>query len=286
MDKLISIVLPTYNGSKFIRTSIDSCLKQTYTHFELIIVNDCSTDDTEEIVKSYDDARIVYLKNEINQRLPKSLNIGFSRAKGEFFTWTSDDNYFADDALEKMLKEMEATSADLVCAPYHTIDEDNRITGSREVGPLENILLDNIVKACFLYKREVHETLGGYQPNLFLVEDYDFWIRTVFQGFRLSFLKEKLYYYRFHEASLTESRRKDIARALYHLLDSHIPNFINSTQERFVTAEVYLRMAKTATGIPGLNSKKYLKAAVKENFFIVYNNIFMKTAAKAIFKNI
>lgn len=283
MDKLISIVLPTYNGSKFIRASIDSCLKQTYTHFELIIVNDCSTDDTEEIVKSYDDARIVYLKNEINQRLPKSLNIGFSRAKGEFFTWTSDDNYFADDALEKMLKEMEATSADLVCAPYHTIDEDNRITGSREVGPLENILLDNIVKACFLYKRKVHETLGGYQPNLFLVEDYDFWIRTVFQGFRLSFLKEKLYYYRFHEASLTESRRKDIARALYHLLDIHIPKFINSTQERFVTAEVYLRMAKTATGIPGLNSKKYLKAAVKENFFIVFNNIFIKTAAKNLF---
>lgn len=286
MNKLISIVLPTYNGSKFIRASIDSCLKQTYTHFELIIVNDCSTDDTEEIVKSYDDARIVYLKNEINQRLPKSLNIGFSRAKGEFFTWTSDDNYFADDALEKMLKEMEATSADLVCAPYHTIDEDNRITGSREIGPLENILLDNIVKACFLYKRKVHETLGGYQPNLFLVEDYDFWIRTVFQGFKLSFLKEKLYYYRFHEASLTESRRKDIARALYHLLDTHIPKFINSTQERFVTAEVYLRQAKTATGIPGLNSKRYLKAAVKENFFIVSNKTFIKTAAKAIFKNI
>lgn len=283
MDKLISIVLPTYNGSKFIRASIDSCLKQTYIHFELIIVNDCSTDDTEQIVKSYDDPRIVYVKNETNQRLPKSLNIGFSRAKGEFFTWTSDDNYFAEDALEKMMKEMEATSADLVYAPYYTIDEDNSITGSREVGPMGNILLDNIVKACFLYKRKVHETLGGYQPNLFLVEDYDFWIRTVFQGFILSFLKEKLYYYRFHEDSLTESRRKDIARALYHLLDTHIPKFINSKQERFVTAEVYLRLAKTATGIPELNSKRYLKAAVKENFFIVFNNIFIKTAAKNLF---
>lgn len=284
MNKLVSIVLPTYNGSKFIRASIESCLNQTYTNFELIIVNDCSTDDTEAVIKSYHDERIIYLKNETNQRLPKSLNIGFAAAKGEFFTWTSDDNYFADDALEKMVNELDSTAADLVCGPYYTVDNENNITGSREVGPMEDILLDNIVKACFLYRREVHEKLDGYKPDLFLVEDYDFWIRTVYHGFKLSFLTEKLYYYRFHDGSLTENRRKDIAKALYGLLEYHLPRFEKSNFADMVNAHVYLRMAKIATGIDGLDGMKYLRKSFLQDKKVGYHIDFLKTILNSIKK--
>lgn len=92
----VSIVLPTFNGSKYIKQSVESVLSQTFTDFELIIVNDCSTDDTLSICNELKelDSRITIISNETNKKLPASLNIGFRRAVGEYFTWTSDDNLF------------------------------------------------------------------------------------------------------------------------------------------------------------------------------------------------
>ena len=101
----VSIVLPTYNGSAFITEAIDSILNQTFSDFELIIVNDCSTDNTFQLCKDYaqKDKRIKLISNSTNLKLPASLNVGFSYATGEYFTWTSDDNYYKDNAIEKMV---------------------------------------------------------------------------------------------------------------------------------------------------------------------------------------
>src|SRR5437899_2495400 len=101
---VISIVLPTYNGSKYIRASIESCLAQTFRDFELIIVNDCSTDDTAKIIGEYveKDPRIKIIHNQFNKKLPLSLNTGFDIAAGIYHTWTSDDNYYAPNALENL----------------------------------------------------------------------------------------------------------------------------------------------------------------------------------------
>ena len=90
----VSIVLPTYNGARYLKSSVESCLNQTHKNIELVIVDDCSTDETPDIVRSYNDPRIRYVRNETNQRLPRSLNIGFALATGDYLTWTSDDNEF------------------------------------------------------------------------------------------------------------------------------------------------------------------------------------------------
>lgn len=104
MEELISIVLPVYNGEKYLRESIDSVLAQTYKNWELLIVDDCSTDSSAAIAKEYasKDRRIYYYRNENNLRLPRNLNKGFRLAKGDYLTWTSDDNKFKPMALEKM----------------------------------------------------------------------------------------------------------------------------------------------------------------------------------------
>src|SRR3989304_1114440 len=99
----VSIVLPTYNGARYIRQSIDSCVHQTYRNIELIIVDDASTDNTPEIIASYKDERIKYFRHEKNMGLPHALNAGFAEANGDCLTWTSDDNYYAKEAIEKML---------------------------------------------------------------------------------------------------------------------------------------------------------------------------------------
>jgi glycosyltransferase involved in cell wall biosynthesis len=208
---VISIVLPTYNGSKYIRKSIDSCLAQTFTDFELIIVNDCSTDNTLSIAEEYahKDNRVKVINNEFNKKLPLSLNEGFSQAKGRYFTWTSDDNYYAPDALKTMVEVLEKDPAiDLVYTDYYLIDENDHVFGTRifnDVNKSFNKWLG--CGACFLYKRKVHEANNGYNPAAFLIEDYDFFVRA-YMKFSFYYLRTpELYYYREHGGSLTAAHK-------------------------------------------------------------------------------
>ena len=97
--------MPAYNASRFLRVAIDSILCQTFTDFELIIINDGSTDNTEEIIRSYTDPRIVYIKNEINLKLIKTLNKGIDAAKGEFIARMDSDDQARPTLLETELAE-------------------------------------------------------------------------------------------------------------------------------------------------------------------------------------
>jgi len=204
---LISIVLPTYNGSKYIAQSIESCLQQTYPNFELIIVDDCSTDNTPDIVHGFaqKDNRIRYIRNEKNKKLPLSLNTGFEAAGGKYFTWTSDDNYYAPTALAEMVKVLESDNAyGLVYANYTTIDDNGKVTGTLSFGDVNASMVTwKGCGACFLYHAGIHHQLKGYDASAFLIEDYDFFIRalTITRFYYLN--RTDLYFYRLHAQSLT-----------------------------------------------------------------------------------
>ena len=129
MDKpnpVISIVLPVYNGQRYVKDSIASCLNQTLTDFELIIVDDCSQDRTPAIVDEFAqmDTRVKVIRNKQNRKLPASLNVGFARARGSYHTWTSDDNVYAPTALKEMLVYLQThPHLDAVYCDYIKIDE-------------------------------------------------------------------------------------------------------------------------------------------------------------------
>lgn len=211
LNSLISIVLPIYNGEKYMRQSIDSVINQTYKNWELIIIDDCSSDNTPTIAKEYaeNDNRIRYYRNETNLKLPRGLNRGFSLSKGDYLTWTSDDNMYLPNALEVMLNTLVENKVELVYASYDIIDENDERIGET-IAPEDSkraILAWNCVGACFLYTRRVYEEIGEYNPDLFLVEDYEFWIRVCskFEGIAI---KEKLYRYRSHSGNLTSTARE------------------------------------------------------------------------------
>lgn len=127
-EVLVSIVLPVYNGEKFLKQSIESVLKQTHKNLELIIVNDCSTDNSLSIANSFEkqDPRVKVISNQVNQKLPESLNIGFRNANGDYYTWTSDDNWYEPTAIEDMLNYLlEKNDKDMVCADMTVIHEDD-----------------------------------------------------------------------------------------------------------------------------------------------------------------
>jgi len=199
----VSIVLPTYNGAKYLRQSIDSCLNQTYGNIEMIIVDDASMDETPQIIRSYQDERIKYIRHDKNKRLPHALNTGFSKATGDYLTWTSDDNYYAEDAIESMIVSLQTNKTiDFVYANYFIINGNGEVLQSIRVGPTKKLKEENCIGPCFLYRRKVYEVIGGYNPDEFLAEDYEYWIR-VFKRFKMQNLDKFIYWHRLHPQSLT-----------------------------------------------------------------------------------
>jgi glycosyltransferase involved in cell wall biosynthesis len=202
--KLVSIVLPVYNGARFLRQSIDSCLQQTYRHIELIIVDDGSEDNSIDIVKSYHDDRIKLICHQTNQKLPAALNTGFGHARGVYLTWTSHDNYYEPTAIAEMVSFLEENShIHFVFANNYLVDEADHILRLIKAGPVEQIAEKSCVGGCFLYKRTVYEKVGPYNERTFLAEDYDYWLRALTAGFTLAHLDLPLYFYRWHADSLS-----------------------------------------------------------------------------------
>ena len=209
---MISVVLPVYNGEDSLKKSIDSVLGQTHTDLELIIVNDCSTDGTSAIISEAmeRDKRIRRIDNQTNQKLPNSLNIGFSHAKGEYFTWTSHDKMYHKDALKMMYEALENDEKiGMVYCDFVAIDvNDREIAVYRQDEP-ECLAWKNPVGACFLYRKEVAQKVGDYDKDLFLAEDYEYWLR-IWEVSKIVHLPQILYYYRQHQKSLTETRKQEI----------------------------------------------------------------------------
>jgi len=259
----VSIVLPVYNGEKYIRESIDSILAQSFTDWELLVVDDCSVDGTAEILKEYMsvDSRISVIHNAVNQKLPRSLNIGFSRAKGEYLTWTSDDNRYLPDAIGVMAEYLDKNlTAVTVRSDYYIVDEfGKRIRESMPYSDFD-MYKWNCVGACFLYRRKVLETIGGYEPDMFGVEDYDYWLRILEKFETIHSIRRKLYEYREHDrrlgvtkrhmvaCNLTKLRRiyeekifcllkehkKELCRMYYEMLP--VETFSGKFKERFINA--------------------------------------------------
>lgn len=231
----VSIVLPSYNGARYIRESIDSILRQTYTDWELIIIDDCSDDCTLEIAQEYEDqdSRIRVVHNEINMKLPNSLNIGFSYADGKYLTWTSDDNMYLPDALAVMADRLESTDAVMVCADEYAVNDDGARRWDTALSYKDDELCrKNTVGACFLYRREVYDRIGGYDADLFCVEDYDYWMRVKEQFGRIERIESVLYQYRYHEASLSSMKKEKIRQALIKLRRKHLDYILDELKDR------------------------------------------------------
>lgn len=210
---LVSVVLPVYNGARYVAASIESALAQSYRELELIVVDDGSTDETSRIVEQYLGDPRMRLIRQSNQKLPAALNAGFAQARGEFFTWTSDDNLMDPEMLGELAgflrsnPDAEMVYADQVLIPEGIVDR-----RPRDPGPL-SFLQKNYIGGCFLYRAWAGRAVGEYDPECFGFEDYDYWLR-INALFRIAHLGKEapLYSYRLHEGSLT-AREKELRLA-------------------------------------------------------------------------
>lgn len=226
---LVSIVLPVYNGQKYLRESPDSILAQTVQDWELIAVDDCSTDATPQILADYAarDSRIRIMRNAENQRLPRSLNIGFAEARGAFLTWTSDDNAYYPEALHEMVSYLRRfpeyvmvnAAMDVLYVP-----EERLVTSEQFDADPWKMFVQNRIGACFLYRRCVPQEIGGYDPEMFLLEDYDYWLRIMIRYGRIGHIKKTLYRYRMHEGSLTARKLEERSARAVRFVHKYLPD--------------------------------------------------------------
>ena len=210
-EDLVSIVTPTYNCGKFITETIESVIGQTYKNWEMIIVDDCSKDNTQEIVKKYlkNDKRIKYIKFEKNQGAAIARNTAIREAKGRYIAFLDSDDLWSKDKLEKQINFMKKNSYSFTCTAYEQIDENNnllnKIIRPKIKADYNRILLDCPVgNSTVMYNVD---ELGKFEvPNIRKRNDDALWLQILKKEKYIYGLNEILMQYRIRQNSISSNK--------------------------------------------------------------------------------
>ncbi len=224
MIPTVSIVLPTYRRPHLLDSAIQAVVAQTFTDWELIVVNDASGDETPNIVEAWSkrDNRIRLITNSENLHLPRSLNVGFEAAAGRLWTWTSDDNVYRPTALHALVQVLNnEPKAVLAYTSMEIVDEAGAHVRQWDAMLPENQPLQPWVGACFLYRSEIAKQIGPYQPEFYLAEDLDYWIRMRLLGPMIA-IPEVHYAYRIHSGSLSNTLKERARQVSAEVVVRHL----------------------------------------------------------------
>ncbi len=217
----VSVIMPVYNASRYLRESIDSILSQSFDDFEFLIFNDGSVDDSAEIIRSYKDERIILQDFEFNQGYAKLLNLGFARSRGEFIARMDADDVAHPLRLEKQFYFLSNNPDHVVCGTnYMVIDgteSSNLPTDDEEI----KLCMLSITPLCHPSVMIRTQTLRDHQlfyiPEHMPAEDHELWVRLSGYG-RFHNLPEKLFYYRVHDNNISLKERTETQKQ--NLIDS------------------------------------------------------------------
>lgn len=205
MEELISIITPTYNCGKFISETIKSVQAQTYKKWEMIIVDDCSKDNTEEIVLEFikNDKRIKYHKLKNNSGAAVARTIAMDLAKGSYMAFLDSDDIWIEDKLEKQLKFMKENNYAFTCTSYEQIDESGNLLG-RIINPIKKCSYNRLLLDCPVGNSTVMydvKKMGKFKvPNIRKRNDDALWLQM---------LKKEKYIYGFNPILMRYRIRKN-----------------------------------------------------------------------------
>lgn len=209
----VSVILATYNWkTEWLSKSIESVLTQSYTNFELIIVNDCSTNDIEETINNYikKDKRIIYIKNDKNLKLTKSLNIWIDNSKGDYIARIDDDDIWSDkDKLYKQVKFMENNNNSWVCwtqikvidSMWNFLYDVNKEQADIDI---RNKILfwSPFYHSSVMIRKKAIDEFWKYSEKWNYIEDYELWLR-IWKKYKFNNLKDNCIYYRQSNTSIS-----------------------------------------------------------------------------------
>ncbi len=211
MGGLVSIIEPSYNSQEFIVQSIDSVLSQTYQNWELIIMDDCSPDNSNEIIEEYlkRDSRIRLIKLEKNSGPAVARNMGIQEAKGHYIAFLDSDDLWAVDKLSKQLVFMQKHQAPLSFTGYYRINEEGDKTigqiGAPEKIDYKELLKQNTI-GCLTAMYDVHRLGKIFMPEIQKRQDFALWLKILKKTPYAYGLDEPLAYYRVRTVSVSSNR--------------------------------------------------------------------------------
>ncbi len=212
MNNKVSIIIPTFNGEKYIKETIDSCINQTYNNIEIIIVEDCSSDTTVEILKQYGE-KIQIHQNEQNQGISRNVNKGVSLSTGDFFILLGHDDVLGEKHIEIMLREFDKDTVFVHCNAY-LIDKNSK-TYAIGVNDKKQIIKTMMIKYFLIFGPVVHSTGTIIKKGMFIkakgwdekYKNYGEWLVWI----KLSSLGKVKYctkikaFYRRHDTNITNT---------------------------------------------------------------------------------
>lgn len=264
MNELISVILPVYNGEKYLKEAIESILNQTYTNFEFIIIDDGSKDSSLEIIREYEkeDERIVVVSRE-NKGLIATLNEGMERAKGKYIARMDQDDISLPERFERQIKVMKNNNI-MVCGTYtKVIDEDGKYIKD-EIVPTQD---DEIVKKLLECTNPLFHPTVMFKKfdNIFYnelahnCEDYELWLKYTEIG-KIENLPEYLLKYRIELSSITNSGRY---LSFYNISNLFCEYVKMKLRNKMITEEKLIFQPKySMTILQNLTSRLYSKGVI------------------------
>lgn len=209
----ISILMSVFNGAQYVSDAIGGILAQTFRDWELIIIDDCSTDKTPELIGRVRDDRIRIMRNSQNLGLTRSLNLGLEYASGKYIARQDADDISLPRRLETQLEFLRLNpEVGLLGTSIITIDAASRITGQSQ-NPLTNteiqvdaLVRNHIAHGSVVMRRAVIDVVGTYDSRFVYAQDYELWLRLM-QHFEVANLSAPLYLRRMHPAAISQQQR-------------------------------------------------------------------------------
>ena len=248
----ISVIMSVYNGEDYLAEAIDSVRNQSFSDWELIVINDCSTDSTGEILRRYAelDGRIKVHTNEVNLRLPASLNKAMSVAQGAYIARMDADDICLPDRLEKQYAFMEshpgvALSSCRFLTLKNGVISSGGCGGKTDGASIKALLLvtNPILHPGIIARAEVIRSLG-YDKTFTCTEDMELWTRFVLAGHTVEILPEYLMIYRLHDKQITQTtleRQRGEVLAIQKRYCATLLEPMSEAQEEFYIRGIYFR---------------------------------------------
>lgn len=218
---LVSIITTSYNYGRYIGETVSSVLNQTYQNWELIVVDDCSSDNSVEVLRVFKDPRINLIVLPYNSGAAKAFAAGFTLARGKYMISLDSDDYIHPYRLERQVGIMEKSPELDILGSYV------QVVGPASVTPGEiedteawfNNDIDLNSMSAWVWRNQLnhssvmlrstlHDRVGNYDDQLVYTPDYDFWVRCCAAGIRMGLVKEKLTFYRIHGSNITHGNRR------------------------------------------------------------------------------
>lgn len=236
---LVSIILPCYNAQLFLNKAIDSILKQTYCNFELLCIDDCSTDTTPEILRKYEllDKRVKIFTNKKNLKIAQTLNVGLRHSNGKYIARMDADDISLPNRIELQVKFLEENESIGICGGQcKVINEFDVYSGKLSYildndGIISNLIFDSsFAHPTVMFRRNIYESLGGYK-DMMPIEDLEYWHRMAKAKVKMANLPNVLLLYRIHGNNVSKTHNDERKISLIKCLYCEYPEFYYSADD-------------------------------------------------------